>query len=126
MWEQYDAPDERPGEKPAEPAPAREQPLLAPDEFGPVGARGGGSATGVLIGILVVIAVVVIGAVASSAEWTGSGADHSDWYDCIAEQEADGTGLLSPAELCDIGHERPPGYVDTYEYDPLGDDGYGG
>jgi len=96
------------------------------DEFGPATRAGGQSkGFGAAIGIVAAVVSVAIGLGIGNAAKTSSESDYSDWYDCIAEESAGDPGLLSPADLCEIGHKRPPDYVDDYEYDPFEDVGYG-
>lgn len=127
MWETYEPPEKREPQSgrqpPPRPAPQRRS---VADEFRPA-IRAGGQSRGVGAAIAIVAAVVSVAigiGVASSVE-TSSESDYSDWYDCIAEESAGDPGLLSPADLCEIGHERPPDYVDDYECDPFEDSGYG-
>lgn len=110
MWEQY----EPPGEQPAEPQRIARRPIVA-------GRSRAGTGVGIFIGLVAILVVVAItvGAVGSSEP------DYSGFYNCVAEKNAeDDTGLLSPADLCEIGNERPPDYVDDHEYDPFEDSGY--
>ncbi|GAA1507213.1 hypothetical protein [Nocardioides humi] len=121
MWEQYEKPDDDQGR------PAASSGVPDPGlSTGRSTRTGGDAGAGVALGIVGALAAVVIGiVVASSAgSTTNRESDDSDWYACIAEQKAQARGgLLSPADLCEIGHERPSGYVDDDEYDPLGRDG---
>ncbi|WGX96595.1 hypothetical protein [Nocardioides sp. L-11A] len=118
MWQQYRAPDDEPPPDPGLSAPRA------------IRAGGSNPGTGPVVGIVAVVATVVIGALVASSVGAAQESDHADWYDCIAEERADGSGgLLSPADLCDIGHERPPGYVDEEddeEVAPFGAPGFGG
>lgn len=116
MWEQYESPEEK--REKAEQVPAFE-PAGAP-----IRAGGSRSGAGVVVGLVafMVAAGVAVG-IAGSAEQQSVEPDYSGFYDCVAEEQADGdSGLLSPADLCEIGNERPPDYVD--EYDPTWDDGF--
>lgn len=128
MWEQYEPPSERPEQQSATPdpglrpsGPGRRPPLVA-------GGSRPGSGSGVAVGLVATLAIIGIGVgLASSGD---PEPDYSGFYACVAEEEADDPGLLSPADLCDIGNERPPDYVDDYEYDVFdnadnGDDEYG-
>lgn len=110
MWEQYEAPKEQPAtHEPRDPGLSRP-------------AAGGRGAQGAVVGLVAVVAMIGGGVAIASSNGT-SESDYSDFYECVAEEEADDPGLLSPADLCDIGNERPPDYVDDYEYEF--DNGFG-
>ncbi|HWJ65061.1 MAG TPA: hypothetical protein VNT31_00145 [Nocardioides sp.] len=97
MWEQYEPPEEQQAQV----------------------TRSSGA--GRVIGVVSVLAVIGIGVgIASSA-----GPDYSGFHECLAAEEVEAdSGYLSPADICEIGHDVPPDYVDEYEYDPF-EDGYG-
>lgn len=130
MWETYEPPERR--EPPSGPPPS---PPAAPprfsqaDEFGPaLRAAGQSRGVGAAIGIVAVVisAAVSIG-VASSVDHrsTQPDNDHSGWYDCLAEERGRDNGLLSAEDLCEIGNDPPPGYVDD-DHDAFDESGYGG
>ncbi|TNM38320.1 hypothetical protein FHP29_13685 [Nocardioides albidus] len=131
MWEQYRAPREPREQDPTSTQPSErsgaEEFLPVAEEFGSAPATGSkaGATVGAVAAGFFVLVMLLVGVVAASETSSSEPqSDYDDWYACIAEEEADGSGLLSPADLCELGHDRPPGYVDTYEYDPLGG-GYG-
>lgn len=126
MWEQYEPPGER-AEKPS----SATDPGLTPTDPGltptgnaqPIVAGGtrprSGSGNGLVVGL--VASLAIIGGIVGVARSAEPEPDYSGFYECVAEQEAGDSGLLSPAELCQIGHDRPPDYVDDHEFDLFGD-----
>lgn len=87
--------------------------------------RTGGPPTGLSAALAAVAVAVTIGVgVAASEGVAEPEAPYSDWYECIEEYDDREPGLLTPADLCEIGHERPPGYTefDDYEFDPFDPD----
>lgn len=131
VWEQYDVSGDRP-EQPDEPPatvgptqPRRPRdpgfsgsPSTGTTAGSPTVAGGSRGSAGLIVGLVAVIGTIGGGvAIASSAAEPEP--DYSGFYSCVAEEEADDPGLLSPADLCEIGNERPPDYVDNYEYDPF-------
>lgn len=129
MWDQYEPPGEEPTEK-AKPAEPTRPPLGSEKHWAelpepqPIMAGGTRSKTG--LGVFVGLAsLALIGFSVGTARSWDSEPSYSGFYECVAEKEAEGDpGLLSPADLCEIGNERPPDYVDDHEYDPFEDSGY--
>lgn len=125
MWEQYEPSGEEPTEnaKPTRPPLGSERQWAELPDPQPIIAGGtrSGSGRGVFIGLA---SLVFIGTCVGVAGSWDPEPDYSGFYACVAEKEADGPSLLSPADLCEIGNERPPDYVDDHEYDPFEDSGY--
>ncbi|MCX6398807.1 MAG: hypothetical protein NTX33_02610 [Propionibacteriales bacterium] len=112
MWEQYQPPSEQPTE------PVQRVTRRPPVVAGGARSRGAGAVVGLAA------TVVIVGSGLAIAGSGNDEPDYSGFYDCVAAEEADDPGLLSPADLCEIGNERPPDYVDDYEYDLFEDSGY--
>lgn len=123
----YDADASRPRyEPPAATAPPV-QPLPRPYASRP-GIRAGGhrsGGAGIAIAVVGVIAAVGIGVAASNGAASPE-EEYAGWYDCIESYADEEPGLLTPADFCEIGHEKPPGYseYDDYDFDPFNPDQY--
>lgn len=116
----YDAAAPRPRYEP--PAASTPPPRPYPPRRG---IRAGGqrsSGAGIAIAAVGVVAAVGIGIAASNA----SSEEDSGWHDCIESYQDEEPGLLTPADFCEIGHERPAGYdeYDDYDFDPYNPDQY--
>lgn len=131
MWEQYETPEEKrenaasSSPDPSPPHDTDQPPTISVFPPGVPRSRPtrDSSGAGVVGGVVAALVAVGISATALAANSSGGAQDHSGFHDCVAEQEAGDPGLLSPAEICEIGNERPTDYVDDYEYDPFGDSG---
>lgn len=149
MWNTYEPPSE---EQPDEPLPEGSQrppaswprlpdaPSQGPRPLSPqphprtyrgasghrvaTGSRGSTSA-GALLGLGAAIASVAIGIGTAGLASGGPSQEQLEreaWDECIAEYDGRDSGLLSPADLCEIGHERPEGYVDQQDEGSIFDD----
>lgn len=132
MWRRYEPPAEHEPEDPEQPAqwpvlpdPTREveQPQQArPASYSSnrprvaAGTSGKSPAAGLLVGMVSVLGAVAIGVGAAGSADDSSG-EQSEWDACIASYADKEPGLLTPADFCEIGHERPPGYTEYDDYD---------
>jgi hypothetical protein len=139
VWNRYEPPseqqpDEPQPERPQQPAswprledappeaPALPQPL--PGRYDPAAHRRGpgrvvsgrqaASPAAALFGIVALVAVAGVGFAAVGSSQAREQSEREAWDECIASYRDREPGLLSPADLCEIGHERPEGYT---EYD---------
>lgn len=133
MWNKYEPPAEQ---QPDEPRPEPEQsqqpaswprlgdgrPEAAPRRrYRPapghvVAGRSSASPVAALAGIIGIIAVAGVGFAAVGSSQSQERSEREAWDECIASYGDREPGLLSPADLCEIGHERPEGWADD-EYD---------
>lgn len=132
VWDKYEpGPSEPDQPEVAPPAPYRPPlPDPLPRPYAPrPGVRAGGprssGGAGVVIAVVGMIAVVGIGVAASNGAASPE-QEYSGWYDCIESYQDEEPGLLTPADFCEIGHEKPPGYseYDGYDFDPFNPDQY--
>lgn len=124
----YDVDASRPRYEPPVTRAALPRPLPRP--FAPrPGIRAGGhrssGGAGIAIAAVGIVAAVAMGVAAASGAASPED-EYADWYDCIESYQEEEPGLLTPADLCEIGHERPPGYseYDDYDFDPFDPDRY--
>ena len=137
MWRRYEPPAEPEPEDPEQPArwpvlPDATQRARQPQQasrspyssnrrrpLAAAGASGKGSTGGLLVGMVGVLATVAI-AFGTAGSVDDAGSEQSGWDACIDSYADDEPGLITPADLCEIGHERPPGYTeyDDYEWEP--------
>ena len=116
MWRSYEPPVEHEPEQPARwpvlPSSVPPQKQASPASYS---SPNRGAPLVAIVGIMVTLAIGV-GAMGSD----GSSFEQSGWDACIESYADDEPGLITPADLCEIGHERPPGYTeyDDYDWDP--------
>jgi hypothetical protein len=138
MWDRYQPPGDDPApdgpEKPEQwpVLPARESDAgggsRSPYRPQPSARRGvtsrGKHASPAVAAFGIVGVVVFAVAVGGGLSDSGFVEEPSDagWYDCIESYADDEPGILTPADLCEIGHDRPADYTgfDDYDFDPLG------
>lgn len=120
MWETYRGDDDP---KPEQPRPEQPEislyPPTTPDRSADFPTRPARSScgTGVAIGGVAIAIAIAIGAASGADDSASSGSEYQDWYDCIDSYSDEEPGFLTPADLCEIGHERPPGYTEFDDYD---------
>lgn len=112
-WERYEPPgEESPRSTSADPTPVASE--FSGSYVNTGGPRRGAGGRVVGLALAGVAAVIAVGVGVGAAEMDSSDSE-SEWYACIAEYDDGEPGLLSPADLCDIGHDRPDDYVDDFE-----------